>query len=156
AKDYPFLPLAQSAVQLKPFKKKLKFCRVAVVTGAALYLREKQEPFNVNAVEGDCTFRALPRNIFADDVEICHEYVAARYAKQGINTVFPSERLRRLEEEEVVGELNDRNYSINDFIPRADRVEAVLAMSLTEALLQDEVDVALFIAASELGHQTMA
>lgn len=155
AKDYPFVGLPNQQLPYADFNKKLKFCRVCVVTGSALYLREKHQPFAVNAVEGDFSYRSIPRQIFADDIEICHEYSETKYGRQDINVVFPLERLRELEEAEVIGELAERNYSIYDFIPQADRITDSLARPLGDALVNDEIDVALMLPVCELGHQTM-
>ncbi len=156
SKDYPFLTLDDSATQYKVFNKRLKYCRIALVTGGALYLREKQEPFNVTTFEGDFSFRAIPKHIFPDDIEISHEYSSTRYARQDINVLFPIERLREMEKEELIGELSEKNYSIYDFITQADRIADELGEPLASELVADEIDVALFFPVCELGHQTMA
>jgi D-proline reductase (dithiol) PrdB len=142
AKDYPFLALNNQDTPYTEFNRRLKFCRVCVVTGGGLYLREKHQPFAVNNFEGDFSFRAIPRQIFADDIEMCHEYTETRYAKQDINVLFPLERLRELEESEVIGEFSERNYSIYDFIPQADRISQELAKPLADELVKEEIDIA--------------
>ena len=157
SKDYPFLTAEEDQpVPYKQFNKKLKFCRVCLITGGALYLREKQKAFSVTNYEGDYSFRAIPKQIFPDDIEICHEYTNTRYARKDVNVLFPIERLRQLETEEIIGELAEQNYSIYDFVPQAARVSEELATPLVSSLLAEEIDVAIFFPVSELGHQTMA
>ena len=156
AKSYPFVEGGVDNLKYTEFKRKLKFCRVSLITGGGLYLREKQEPFNVTAFEGDFSWRVIPRQIFADDIESCHEYTSFHYARRDMNVVFPLERFRRLEEEEVIGELSETNYSIYDFAPNAGKVTTELGGPLAEKLVEDEIDVALFFPVCELGHQTMS
>lgn len=155
AKDYPFLSAPNRDIPYTAFNKKLKFCRVCLITGAALYLREKHQSFSVDAFEGDFTFRTIPKQIFTDDIEMCHEYADSKYSRQDINTTFPIVRLRELEQEELIGELAEVNYSIYDFIPQADRIGENLAPSLAKEIIKDEIDIAIFLPVCELGHQTM-
>lgn len=156
AKDYPFIRFSADDLPYTMFTKKVKYCRLAVISGAALYLRAKQHSFAVDHFEGDFTIRTIPRQIFTDDIEMCHEYADHKYARQDINTILPLKLLKEVEEAEGFGELADQHYSIYDFITNAAQVESTLAPLLTDTINKDEIDIAVFIPVSELGHQTMA
>jgi D-proline reductase (dithiol) PrdB len=63
-------------------------------------------PFNVNSD----TFRVIPRDAQPGDLAISHQAYDRTDALRDINLVFPIERLRELEEEEVIGSLAEVHY----------------------------------------------
>lgn len=64
-------------------------------------------PFNLN---GDPSFRVIPKNVQPVDLAISHEAYDRTDALRDINLVFPIERLRELESEHVIGHLAEQHY----------------------------------------------
>ncbi len=64
-------------------------------------------PFNLNS---DPTFRVIPKDAQPSDLAISHQAYDRTDALLDINLVFPIERLRELEAEQVIGRLAEDHY----------------------------------------------
>ena len=93
-----------------PFSKKLKECRVALVTTAGVHLRS-QPPYNMEDKEGDPTFREIPSNASLSELMITHNYYDHRDADLDINIVLPMERLGELQAERIIKGMAPRHFS---------------------------------------------
>jgi D-proline reductase (dithiol) PrdB len=98
--------LATGPIPWVPLRKPLSECRVVLISTGGVYLRSDR-PFNLN---GDATFRVIPRDAVAGDMAISHQAYDRADALRDINLVFPLERLRELESEGVIGELAAEHY----------------------------------------------
>jgi D-proline reductase (dithiol) PrdB len=98
--------LARGAVPWAPLRKPLSACKVALISTGGVHLRSDR-PFHLN---GDPTFRIIPKNTDAHALAISHQAYDKSDALKDINLVFPIERLRELEAEQVIGALADEHY----------------------------------------------
>lgn len=89
-----------------PLRKPLSESTVALVSTGGVHLRSDR-PFNLN---GDPTFRVIPKNALSSDIAISHQAYDRTDALKDINLVFPIERLRELEAERVIGRLAEDHY----------------------------------------------
>ncbi|GAB6173257.1 hypothetical protein JCM15765_27350 [Paradesulfitobacterium aromaticivorans] len=85
----------------KPLNKPLAECQLALVTTAGVHLAE-QDPFDVNAKEGDPSYRVLPADSPLEDYRISHTHYDHSEADRDINCVFPITRIRELLEQGFV------------------------------------------------------
>ncbi|HEY3042225.1 MAG TPA: glycine/sarcosine/betaine reductase selenoprotein B family protein [Pyrinomonadaceae bacterium] len=98
--------LAAGEIPWTPLRKPLADCTVVLLTTGGVHLRT-DPPFNLN---GDSTFRVIPKNARPGDLAISHQAYDRTDALRDINLVFPIERLRELEAEHVIGRLAENNY----------------------------------------------
>jgi D-proline reductase (dithiol) PrdB len=134
-----------------PMKKPLNRSTLALITSAGISLksdppfdmdREKREP-----LWGDRSFRAIPRETTAGDIDVNHLHINTGYILEDINVMLPLARMAEFEQEGVIGRLAQTSYSFygyqwknTDFIgeaiaPMANRMreEGVTAVLLTPA-----------------------
>ncbi len=83
--------------------------KVSIVTTSGLYL-EGDEPFDIDALAGDTSFRVLPRDLDAAAVRVAHAHYPHRYVEADLNVLLPIDHVRRLEAEGIV-RLGPRMYS---------------------------------------------
>jgi D-proline reductase (dithiol) PrdB len=138
-----------------PLKRALPLLNLALISSAGAYINGT-EAFDLEAKDGDLTYREIPVEVGAADLK----YAAKGYDMAAVladrNSQIPIERLREYQENAVVGQLNNVWWSVSPFIPNAVRVADELGPSLVERLRRYEIHAALFIPASRLCHQTLA
>lgn len=122
-----------------PLSKPLSQCRVAIVTTGGVYV-EGDEPFNV---DGDISFRLLPKETPPDRFRIAHTHYDTSGVLDDVDTVFPVNVLKDLEAEGVIGCLADINYGFMGFIPRPEGLIAETAPVVARRLKADGVDAVL-------------
>ncbi len=98
--------LAAGKIPWTPLRKPLSECTVVLITTGGVHV-QSDRPFNLN---GDPTYRAIPKNAEASDLAISHQAYDKTDALRDINLVFPIERLRELEAEHVIGRLAEEHY----------------------------------------------
>jgi len=98
--------LAVGEIPWTPLRKPLSDSTVVLVSTGGVHLRSDR-PFNLN---GDPTFRVIPKDAQQADLAISHQSYDKADALRDINLVFPIERLRELESEQVIGRLAQDNY----------------------------------------------
>lgn len=120
-----------------PLGKPLKECRVALVSSGGFYLKT-QPPF----VEGDTSYRKIPRDAEMADLRIYHHGYRDADADLDPNCVFPLERLRELEAAGVIGAFVDPALSFltiysarKEIEERAPAIVAELKAARAEAVL---------------------
>ena len=125
----PFTPLARPLSQ----------CTLAVVTTAALHLRDDR-PFS----PGDTTCRIIPASAAPSDIIQSHTSIGFDRAAQArdINVVFPIDRLRELVERGELGGIAENHYSLLGAQQDSTRPATVSGAELAERLL-GEADVVL-------------
>jgi D-proline reductase (dithiol) PrdB len=89
-----------------PLRKSLSDSKVVLVTTGGVHL-QSDPPFHLN---GDSTFRVIPKNAQPGDLAISHQAYNRTDALRDINLVFPIERLRELEAEHAIGSLAEDHY----------------------------------------------
>ena len=125
----------------QPLLKPLSQCRVGLIASGGIYIAG-QVAFHY---KDDASFRVIPKDVKTSDLRITHFAYDFTDARQDPNVVFPMDTLRTLEQERVIGELADSAYTFMGGIYSARRVREELAPQLTDRLLADQVDVALFV-----------
>lgn len=98
--------LAVGEVPWTPLRKPLSDSTVVLISTGGVHLRTDR-PFNLN---GDPTFRVIPKDAQPGDLAISHQAYDRTDALRDINLVFPIERLRELEAEQVIGRLAEDHY----------------------------------------------
>ena len=98
--------LAVGAVPWTPLRKSLSDSTVVLISTGGVHLRSDR-PFNLN---GDPSFRVIPRGAQPADLAISHQAYDRTDALRDINLVFPIERLRELEAEQVIGRVAEDHY----------------------------------------------
>lgn len=137
--DVPFVkpakPLAES--------------RIALITTAGFHL-EDQEPFDVDAVNGDPSFREFPSDVDLKRLRITHAHYTHRYAEKDANVILPLTRLHELKQEGVLKDLAPRVFS---FGFAGTLTKALIkepdgsAWQIAGKLKEDQVDLALIVPA---------
>lgn len=92
-----------------PFSRRLAECRVALVSTAGFHLATDR-PFDIDAKQGDPSFRVIPMEADPATLAISHVHYPHRYAEQDPNVLLPLDRLRELGDEGVF-KLAPRCYS---------------------------------------------
>ncbi|MDE3076011.1 MAG: hypothetical protein KGJ86_11335 [Chloroflexota bacterium] len=129
--DFPWTPL----------RKPLSECTVTLISTGGVHLRT-DPPFNVN---GDTTFRVIPKNVPPGDLGIAHRAYDRADALRDINLLFPIERLRELEAERVIGRLADEHYGFG-LAPSAKKLMPSLK-EVARRVAAADVDLALLVPA---------
>lgn len=98
--------LAGPEIPWTPLRRPLSECTVALVSTGGVHL-ESDPPFRL---DGDPTYRVIPRGAAPGDLAISHQAYDRTDALRDINLVFPIERLREMEEERAIGRLAREHY----------------------------------------------
>lgn len=127
-----------------PFEKDLCETRVGLVTTTGIYM-EGQEPFDVDAVLGDSSYRVIPSDVDVSTLKIAHTHYPHARAEKDINVIFPVERLRELVEEGALGSLSTDFFSYGFDLHVKELVDPRVgsAHEVARALKRDGVDVVL-------------
>lgn len=90
-------PTLTEDIPWTPVDKPPSEATVSLVTTAGFHLADDQ-PFDVDAAEGDPSFREIPASTSPDELRITHTHYPHRYVKQDPNVLLPLDRLRELDE----------------------------------------------------------
>ncbi len=93
----------------------LSVAKIAVVTTGGFYLKS-QEPYKIDDPAGDWTFREFPKDVPREDIRVIHPGYDLEGPRQDVNCVFPLDRFQELEQEGVIGQMADTNYSFMGYI----------------------------------------
>lgn len=138
-----------------PLKRALPLLNLALISSAGAYINGT-EAFDLEAKDGDMSFREIPVEVGAADLKYSAKGYDTAAVLEDRNSQIPIERLSEYQQNAVIGQLNNVWWSVSPFIPNAARVADELAPSLVERLKRYEVHAALFIPASRLCHQTLS
>ncbi len=102
-----------------PMAKPLNETTIALVTSAGISLRT-DPPFDMErekkeAIWGDRSYRAIPRETTEKDVDVNHLHINTNYIKQDINVILPLARMAEFEREKIIGRLATTAYSFYGF-----------------------------------------
>jgi len=102
-----------------PLAEPLSQTTLALVTSVGISLntdppfdmeREKRE-----AIWGDRSYRAIPRETTEKDIEVNHLHINTSYIKRDINVILPLARMAEFEKEGIIGRLAPTSYSFYGF-----------------------------------------
>ncbi len=102
-----------------PMAKPLSQTTIALVTSAGISLKT-DPPFDMErekkeAIWGDRSFRAIPRETREKDIEVNHLHINTNWIKQDINVILPLARMAEFEKEKIIGRLAPTAYSFYGF-----------------------------------------
>lgn len=124
--------------------KPLSESRMALVTTAGAHL-DDQEPFHVETVAGDHTYRILPDDMDPSHLVFTHTHYDTAPAMQDPNCVLPIDRLHELVERGRIGSASPIHIGMMGFNPDPTPIAEKLAPQVVELLHDAEVDVALMV-----------
>ena len=115
--------------------------KFALVTTGGFYI-DGQEPFETDGPEGlgDWSYRSIPKNTSRNNIKIAHAHYDLSGPREDINCVFPLDRFIELEQEGLIGQLADTNYSFMGYIQRPDLLMSETAPQVARQLKADGVD----------------
>jgi D-proline reductase (dithiol) PrdB len=129
-----------------PFEKPLSQSTIAVLSSAGIFMRDTQEPFDVEREKreptwGDPTWRAIPRDIPQDKVDAAHLHINTEHVKKDIGTALGLRALIALEAQGVIGSLATENYSVMGYQEHGCKVwQSKTGPEIIEHLKHNEVD----------------
>ena len=143
-RDYPWRRLGEIAPAHRA--KPLTDCRVALVSSAGL-VAPGQEPYDAEVKEGDWSWRSIPAGI--DVQSLTEHHRSDSWDHTGVETDrnmgMPLDRLHELSADGVIGDMAPRHISIMGSITAPGRFTRKTVPEIVEALIGDEVDVALMV-----------
>ncbi len=150
---YPFVENARAP--FTPLRRSLSMLNLALISSAGAYI-DGTDPFDINAPDGDCTFREIPSEIDPSDLIFSARGYDPAFVQQDVNVELPLARLFEFESNRVIGQLNSAFWSFCGFIPNAARLVEETLPKLVDRVKHYEVQAALLIPASGLCHQSVA
>ncbi len=130
-----FVPLAK-------LSKPLSEARLAFISTAGVQPKGTL-PFDTVHPVGDYSFRRVPSDSKAADLEIHQLKYPTSGAIRDLNVIFPIERLRDLVEEKFIGALTENFFSFIGYNMDPERLERTLAEEIATAVETDNAEVAL-------------
>jgi D-proline reductase (dithiol) PrdB len=129
-----------------PVAKPLAGSRLALVSSAG-FITPDQEPFDETVRGGDPSFRHIPADVEAATLVNTHRSESFDHepVETDPNIAFPLDRVRELAERGRIGEVNRRHLSFMGSLTAVGRLVDETAPAAVEALVEDEVDVALLV-----------
>jgi D-proline reductase (dithiol) PrdB len=137
----PRVLAAPSKPSWLPTKKPVSESRIALVTSAALRLRD-QEPFLPGE---DASYRLVPSDSKPSQIVIDHHSRIGPVPRQDPEIVFPMAALVNLVKQGVAGDLSPVHVSFKGGLRQHQEVETRLAPAIARELKQAEVDLALLV-----------
>jgi len=141
-----------------PLKKRLSSSRVALISAGGLYV-EGDDPLGPEGLTQEeaiarvddffkvaPTLSVIPKSTSRSRLRVRHPGYDIRAALRDHNVVFPIDRLKELEDEGVIGELSEENYS---FVGATSQVRLLreAAPKWAQLLKSRQVDAVLLVAA---------
>ena len=127
---------------MSPFvrpEKPLSESRLALVTTGGVHMPD-QARFDIDDPAGDCSYREIPTG--TEKLTWTHAYYRPDEGSD-LDAIFPLWTLRELEEERIVGELNQRHFSFMGAIHDPGPLIEQSAPEVAEKLADDGVDAVL-------------
>jgi D-proline reductase (dithiol) PrdB len=117
ANYYKALPLQKAdPMPWTPLAKPIEECRFSLVTTAGLYVKGKQQSFDLdgerkNPFWGDPTYRAIPRDVKQEEIGVAHHHINTADLEADVNIALPVHRFLELESAGEIGSLAPTHYS---------------------------------------------
>ena len=149
---YPFIE--NTRAPFTPARRALPMMNVALISSAGAYV-DGTEPFDLSAQDGDFSFREIPTEIDARELQFAARGYDDSFVQQDINVEVPLARLLECEANRVIGQLNSVFWSFCGFIPDAATFAETTLPKLIVRLKHYDVQGVLLIPASDLCHQSI-
>ncbi len=140
-RTYPFPKF--EATPWTPLRKPLKKVKVALLTTSGLYRTGRDMPFNGEHLEGDLSFRVIPRDAARESLDVLHPHIPQEIAREDMNTVFPLWHLLEFQRQRIIGGVAANHYSILGYNTRAADIAEHLAPAIAALMKADKVGLAL-------------
>ena len=137
-------PRINTEVAFTPLGKPLSESKMALLTTAGAHL-DDQDPFHVETVAGDHSYRILPDDLDPSRLRFTHTHYDTASAAEDPNCVFPIDRLHELVAAGRIGAASEVHIGMMGFNPDPTPVAEILAPAVVEVLRDHEVDVALIV-----------
>jgi len=124
----------------------VKNARVALLTSGGLYLKGRQQPFDVERERrdpfwGDPTYRIIPRNAAHGEIAVAHLHLNPDDIVADFNIALPLEVFAELEREGEIGSLANDNYSFMGYQGRSSTAwREVYGPELARRLQKDAIN----------------
>ena len=151
-KGYPFI--SNIHAPFTPVRRSLPLLNLALISSAGAYI-DGTDPFDLDARDGDLSFREIPVEVEASDLKYAAKGYDTKAVSEDRNVQIPVDRLLEYQANAVIGKLNNVWWSLSSWIPNARMVADELVPKIVERLHRYEVQAALLIPASRLCHQTL-
>lgn len=152
-KGYPFV--RNRRAPFTPARRALPMLNLGLVTAAGAYI-EGTDPFDIEAPDGDFSFREIPSEIEGADLKFAARDYDLQAVEQDVNVQVPLVRLFEFESNGIIGQLNPVFWSLSSSIEDAARLTEETLPNLVERVGRYEVQAALLVPASALGHQSVS
>lgn len=149
---YPFIENATAP--FTPARRSLPMMNLALISSAGAYI-DGTDPFDTSSSDGDFSFREIPIDIEARDLQFAGRGYDQSFVQQDINVQIPLSRLLEYEANRVIGQLNSVFWSFCGFIPDAATLVENTLPKLVERLTHYGVQGVLLVPASSLCHQSV-
>lgn len=124
----------------RPLRRPLAEARVALVSTAGVHL-DDQQPFHVETVAGDPTFRLIPDDIDVTRLRFRHTHYDTTSAERDPNVVFPLDRLHEAVASGRVGSSSPIHIGLMGFNPDPVPIVEETAPAVADVLEDAQADV---------------
>lgn len=150
-KDYSYVYNKRSP--FTPARRALPLINLALISSAGAFI-DGTDAFDVTARGGDLTFREIPIEVGATDLQFAVRDYDPAAIRADLNSQIPIERLLEYQSNAVIGQLNPVWWSLMGYIPDAAGFADTTVPQMVERVKRYEVQAALIIPASKLCHQS--
>lgn len=130
--------------QFTPMSRPLGDSKVALVSTAGVHL-DDQEPFHVETVAGDPSYRLIPDDVDLSRLRFTHTHYDTSAAEEDPNVVFPLDRLHEAVAEGRIGATSPVHIGMMGFNPDPGAITDATAPAVVELLSADQVDVVVLV-----------
>lgn len=131
-----------------PLSKPVSECKFALVTSGGLYVKDEQQPFDLERERreptwGDPTFREIPTGITPGQIGAAHLHLNTEDMEADFNIVLPIDRFRELADAGEIGGLASRHYSFMGYQENQQAWQDTYGPAVAQRMVEEEVDAAL-------------
>ncbi len=146
---YSGQPVVDEPPVFAPLTKPLHRSNIALLTSAGIYLKDSQEPFDIEREQreptwGDPTYRVIPSDVLQEQIACSHLHINHHDLLEDVDVVLPIRAFAALAAEGRIGSLAPEHYSFMGYQDR--RLEDwrnVQGPELAARLKDHEVDILL-------------
>ncbi|MSQ11809.1 MAG: hypothetical protein EXR48_03845 [Dehalococcoidia bacterium] len=111
------VPDERATAPFTPLRKPVSQMRFALLTTGGLYLKGRQQPFDMEREErepdwGDPTYRVIPRDTKLGELGAAHKHYNPADVEKDLNILLPIHRFAELEAAGELGSLAPSHYSV--------------------------------------------
>jgi D-proline reductase (dithiol) PrdB len=122
--------------------KPLAQCRIALVSSGGFFA-PNQEPFDLNDLSGDCSYRVISNKIDPATLAVSHAFYDTSAAKVDTDVMFPIRALNALADSGTIGSAAREHTSFSGSIPDPTELVTDSGPEVAERFARDEVDLVL-------------